>query len=88
MILAVKVLPKSQTQGFAGYLSDGTLKIRLKSVPEKGKANEELIEFLSEALKVNRSKIVILSGHTSHKKRVELPENIILPTPITLSHES
>jgi uncharacterized protein (TIGR00251 family) len=48
------------------------LRIRLKAIPEKGKANEALIAFLSEILQVPKSHIQITSGHTSRLKRVAI----------------
>ncbi len=60
--LRIKVSPRQPRTEFFGVLADGTLKIRLAAIPEKGKANEELVGFLSEELGVHRSKIMILSG--------------------------
>lgn len=45
------------------------LKIAIKAAPEKGKANQELIRFLSKKLK---KKVIIVSGLKSHKKILEL----------------
>ncbi|HLG34687.1 MAG TPA: DUF167 domain-containing protein [Bacteroidia bacterium] len=45
-----------------------------------GKANERLVEFLSEILKIPKSKIVIQKGHTSPFKVLEitLQEEIVM----------
>jgi len=51
---------------------DSYMKIRIKSPPLDGKANEELIEFLSEKLKVKKSSISIVAGEKSRYKIVEL----------------
>lgn len=48
--LRIKVTTKQPKTEYVGALDDGTIKIRLKAVPEKGKANEELIRFLSKEL--------------------------------------
>lgn len=48
------------------------IKIRIKSPPLEGKANEELIEFLSEKLKVKKSCIGIVAGEKSRYKIVEI----------------
>lgn len=45
---SIKVIPSAQKTESLGFLSDGTEKIRIKSAPENGKANQELIRFLSE----------------------------------------
>lgn len=56
------------------------IKIKLRSKPEKGKANKELIELLSRTLKVPKGSIKIVSGKTSRTKVIEiegvLPEEI------------
>jgi uncharacterized protein len=46
--------------------------IALNSAPEKGKANDELIEFLARELKVARSAIAIVRGETSRRKTVRI----------------
>ena len=56
---------------------DGTYKIELKAIPVEGKANEELIRFLSKVLGISKSKIYITSGVRSKNKlvNVDLSEN-------------
>lgn len=49
--------------------SKDKLKVALKSKPEKGKANKELINFLSKTYK---SKIKILRGLKKRKKLIKL----------------
>lgn len=49
-----------------------TIKIRIKAVPEKGKANVELIRFLSRELNVPKENISILSGKTDHLKLIKI----------------
>lgn len=86
MILNVKVTPKAKRSEYAGTLADGTLKIRLKSAPEKGKANEELIAFFTKSIKINSHEIQLLSGHTSPKKRIQIPDTALLPWPTQKNH--
>ena len=52
MHLTVKVIPRSSKSEIAGTMADGTLKIKLAAVPEKGKANEELRELLARHFNV------------------------------------
>ncbi len=69
--LDVKVIPNSKKNEIVGW--QGTfLKIRIQSTPEKGKANLELISFLSEVLDVKQSQIHILTGQTSKLKRLKI----------------
>ena len=44
--------------------------MKLKAPPEKGKANEELMEALSELLHVPASSVEISAGATNSKKSV------------------
>ncbi|MBY0533671.1 MAG: DUF167 domain-containing protein [Rickettsiaceae bacterium] len=48
------------------------LKLSIKSPPEKGKANKEIIEYLAEELAIPKSDIEITSGKTSQFKVVNL----------------
>jgi|SRR3972149_6171952 len=67
--LAVKVVPKSSRNSLGGW-ENGKLKVRLNAIPEKGGANKELIDFLSEILNIPKSHIVITHGKTSRHKRL------------------
>ena len=48
------------------------LKLSIKSPPEKGKANKEIIEYLAEELAIPKSNIEITSVKTSQFKVVNL----------------
>ena len=72
MDLRVKVIPKSSKTELAGYLPDGTWKVRVAAAPEKGKANRALCEFIAEKLGVAKSKVQIVSGEKSHLKRIHV----------------
>lgn len=54
------------------HIENNEIKISLKSKPELGKANRELIKSLSEHFKISTNKIKILSGFSSRKKVVEI----------------
>ncbi len=71
MLLKVIVTPNAKTNEIVGFQEDA-LKIKLHATPEKGKANEKLIEFLAKKLKIPKSHIKILSGHTSRLKKIEI----------------
>ena len=73
MILSIKVIAGASKNSLEG-LHEGRLKIKLRAVREKGKANEELISFLAEILKIPKRKIAILSGFTSSLKKIEIQE--------------
>jgi uncharacterized protein len=65
----VRVLPRSSRNQIAG-VSEGVLKIKLTAPPVEGAANEMLIEFLSDKLKIAKSKISIVRGQSSKSKTV------------------
>lgn len=50
----------------------GSLRAKLVSAPQKGKANEELIGLLAKRYNVSKSKVRILKGATSKDKLVEV----------------
>ena len=70
MILRVKVIPRSAKTEIVATMADGTVKIKIAALPEKGKANAELIRFLAEHYGVQR--VEIISGQTASLKIVRL----------------
>lgn len=76
--IVVKVTPNASQNQIVGWEGD-TLKVRVRGVPEKGKVNEELIEFLAEEFGVPKSAIEIASGHTSRMKRLKIAGNPKFP---------
>lgn len=68
--IKLKVIPKSGKRSVEPR--DDGWRIYLKSLPEDGKANAELIRILAKFLKVTQSHISILKGHTSKNKTVDI----------------
>ena len=76
----MKVTPNASRNELVG-LTGGAWKIKIAAAPDKGKANKELIDFLSEILQVKKSSLTILKGQTSHNKIVAvegLPEDAVI----------
>jgi len=75
-ILRIRVTPNASRCAVSGLFKDNQeqvyLKISLNATPEKGKANQELINFLSKLLKISKSSFSILSGKTDHYKKILL----------------
>lgn len=71
LICTIKVIPSSGRNAWA-LDKNGILKCYLKSVPEKGKANKELIKILADALSVAQRRISLVGGLTSRTKRVKI----------------
>lgn len=67
----IKVIPNSRKNSFEEF-RDGVLRVRVQAPPDKGKANDELIAFLAKSLKLSKSQIKILTGHSSRLKRIEI----------------
>jgi len=68
---SVRVQPRASNDQIAGTM-EGALKIRLTAPPLENRANEALIEFLSDLLKTPKSAVRIQSGEHGRNKRVEI----------------
>jgi len=68
-IFSVRVQPRASKDELAGEMS-GALRVRLQAV--ENRANDALIEFLSQLLKTPKSAVRILSGDRSRTKRIEV----------------
>ncbi len=74
--LTVGLTPRSgrdAVEGFAAQ-SDGTavLKVRVRAVPENGKANAALIQTLAKALGLPKASIALESGDKSRNKLLRI----------------
>ena len=67
--LAVKVIPRAGVTKIAGTRA-GRLVIRLAAAPVDGAANDALIAFLSETLKVPLRQIQVIAGAQGRNKLV------------------
>jgi uncharacterized protein len=70
-IIKILVRPNASKNSVDGIFADW-IKIRISSPPEKGKANKELIKFISGKLGIVKSDIKIISGLASSKKVIEI----------------
>jgi len=70
--LEIKALPGASKTELAG-VKDGRLRIRLAAAPEDGKANAEMITFLSKTFDCPKRDVRILSGEKSRLKVIALP---------------
>jgi uncharacterized protein (TIGR00251 family) len=53
-------------------VSGDEISISIKSRPERGKANKELVEKLAEHFGIDENRVRIISGLASRKKLVEI----------------
>lgn len=75
-VLKIKVIPNSWKNEILWEWEDVFLKIKVKWVPENWKVNNELIKFLAKNLKIEKSKIKIISGKKERKKLLKVDEKI------------
>lgn len=70
-VIELKVIPKASKTAISGTI-EGRLKLLINAVPEKGKANSEIIKFFSKFMKIPKSNIEIIFGKTSYRKSILL----------------
>jgi uncharacterized protein len=69
--LSVRVHPGARKNAVTGIHAD-SLKIALTAPPVDGKANEMLITFLAEALRLPRARIALIAGLSSRNKTLRI----------------
>lgn len=69
--ISVRVQPNASQNKVSGF-KDGELLIRIAAPPVKGKANQELIKFLSDILGLGRGRLSIKKGLTSKMKVISI----------------
>jgi hypothetical protein len=70
-ILPVRVHPGARSNAITG-VHDGAVKISLTTPPTDGRANDALIAFIAERLRLPRSRITLLSGASSRSKALRI----------------
>jgi uncharacterized protein (TIGR00251 family) len=69
--LSIRLHPGAKKNAVTG-LHDGALKIALNAPPVDGKANDALIAFVAERLKLPRAKVVLQTGIASRSKTLRI----------------
>ena len=69
--LAVRIHPGARKNAVTG-IHDNALKISLTTPPIDGRANQALIDFLSDRLRLPKARIALLSGHSSRAKLLRI----------------
>ena len=67
--LNIQVQPGVSRNMITRY-ADGILHVKIAAPPVRGKANQELVKFLSKVLGVSKSSVAIEKGATSRRKVV------------------
>lgn len=71
MKIIVHVRPGAREQKVE-KIDEGPYKVWVKAVPDKGKANAEMVELLAEYFHVPKSAVQIVIGKTAREKLVEV----------------
>ncbi len=69
VIISLYIQPNASKTEIIGE-HNGSLKLKIKAPPVDGKANEEVLRFLSKALQVSKSQLELLKGDKSREKKV------------------
>jgi uncharacterized protein (TIGR00251 family) len=69
LVIRVRVKPGSKREGVIS-LGDDLYEVRVRARPEKGKANERVVELLAEFFGVSKSRVSIRKGLASRNKVV------------------
>jgi hypothetical protein len=72
LYLRIKVRPGATKTEVRGIMTDGTIKINVAAPALKGRANQELVNFLAEEFEVKRGGINIISGAGEKLKLVKI----------------
>ena len=67
VLVALRVQPKASRARIVG-LHGNALKLAVTEAPEKGKANEAVVELLADALGIAKSRLEITAGLASRNK--------------------
>lgn len=71
MKIIVHVKPRS-SQAKVERIADGEYKVWVMAVPEKGKANEEMLQLLADYFRVKKAAVRLVIGKTAREKLVEV----------------
>ena len=69
--LRLRVAPGASAPGVVGRHGD-SWKVRVAAAPERGRANDAVLELLADTLAVPRASVTLVSGNSSRNKVVEL----------------
>jgi len=74
--LHIRVTPNAGRDALEGPMArdDGSivLAVRVKAVPEDGKANAAVIALLAKSLRLSKSSLTVTGGHTARQKTLTI----------------
>jgi uncharacterized protein len=67
--LPVRVTPRAGRNGLESFQTgDTVVRIKVTDAPEDGKANKQVVDVLSQVLKIRKTAIVLMQGATARHK--------------------
>jgi uncharacterized protein YggU (UPF0235/DUF167 family) len=76
LLLSVRLTPRSAREGVGGLWTDEAgalwLKAQVRAVPEKGRANDALMQLMARVLDVPPRAISLAAGDTNRLKRLRI----------------
>lgn len=88
ILISVKVIPQSKKRSVEDFIlndnGEYSLKVRVTAPALDGKANEAVIETMSNYFKVRKSDIEIIKGHTNRQKLIKVYNAAVIMAQQTL----
>ena len=69
--LHIRLQPNARRNEVVGFQNE-VLRLRVTALPQEGRANKALIDLLSDALDIPKSRIDIFRGHTTRDKLITI----------------
>lgn len=80
-MVAIRLTPGASHNSIGGIYQDANgdeyLKVSVTAIAEDSKANKALVNLLAKQLKIPKSKIIIVQGHT-HRNKIIILDNLDL----------
>lgn len=71
-VFHVKVSPGADKTEWQKTLDDGMLRMKVKEAPERGRANESVINFLADFFETKKKSVSIIAGGGARIKRIKI----------------
>lgn len=71
MLIEVKIVPGASRTRLLGEWN-GRVRIAVAAPPEKGKANQAVVEFLAESLGLRKKDVTVIAGQTNPMKTIRI----------------
>ena len=69
--LEIHLQPGTKSNAIVSF-NDGVLYVKVTALPQKGRANQALLELMAQALGIPKSAVAIIRGHTTRNKVIAI----------------